>query len=66
MTCQMSSSLDRTAHLARHARPFVGAFQSQFAIGLSTFDDNSQQTGSKSGAGITPRRALCGAERLMT
>ena len=32
-----------------HARPFVGVFQSQFLPGLSTFDNNSQQNGSKSG-----------------
>ena len=32
-----------------HPRPFVGVFQSQFAPGLSTWDNNSQQNGSKNG-----------------
>ena len=32
-----------------HARPFVGVFQSQFLPGLSTFDNNSHQNGSKNG-----------------
>ena len=32
-----------------HARLFVGVFQSQLLPGLSTFDNNSQQNGSKNG-----------------
>ena len=35
--------------LTHHARPVVGVFQSQFLPGLSTFDNNSQQNGSKNG-----------------
>jgi hypothetical protein len=45
-----------------HARPFVGVFKSQCTTGLSIFDNNFPQNGSKNGAegaGIPPRRAFC-------
>jgi hypothetical protein len=51
--CHIRSIAERgaTLGLARpHPRPFVGAFQGQFAMGLSTFDDNSPQDGSNNGA----------------
>ena len=38
-----------TTCLVHHARPFVGVFQSLFLPGLSTFDNNSHQNGSKNG-----------------